>query len=90
MKKLLQAAAAAIALLSSTEAFAAIKVMTTTQDLASIVAEVGGDKVAVESIAKGYRIRTSSKPSQASSSSSIPPTCWSLLAATWRLAGCLR
>ena len=55
MKKLIQAAAAAIALLSSTEALAAIKVMTTTQDLASIVAEVGGDKVAVESIAKGYQ-----------------------------------
>ena len=42
-------------MLSSTDAFAAIKVMTTTQDLASIVAEVGGDKVAVESIAKGYQ-----------------------------------
>ena len=55
MKKLIQAAAAAIALLSSTDALAAIKVMTTTQDLASIVAEVGGDKVAVDSIAKGYQ-----------------------------------
>ena len=55
MKKLMQVAAAAIAMLSSTDAFAAIKVITTTQDLASIVAEVGGDKVAVESIAKGYQ-----------------------------------
>jgi zinc/manganese transport system substrate-binding protein len=55
MKRLIQAAAAAIALLTGTEAFAAIKVITTTQDLASIVADVGGDKVAVESIAKGYQ-----------------------------------
>ena len=56
MKQLLQAAVAAMALFGSTDAFAApIKVMTTTQDLASIVAEVGGDKVAVESIAKGYQ-----------------------------------
>ena len=31
------------------------KVVTTTEDLASLVREVGGDKVAVESIAKGYQ-----------------------------------
>ncbi len=55
MKTLIQAAAAAIAMLSSADAFAAIKIMTTTQDMASIVAEVGGDKVTVESIAKGYQ-----------------------------------
>jgi len=34
---------------------AALKVMTTTSDLASLAAEVGGDKVAVESLAKGYQ-----------------------------------
>ena len=34
---------------------AAINVVTTTEDLASIVREVGGDKVSVESIARGYQ-----------------------------------
>jgi ABC-type Zn uptake system ZnuABC Zn-binding protein ZnuA len=40
---------------SSADAAAALKVITSTQDLASIVQEVGGDKVTVESIAKGYQ-----------------------------------
>lgn len=34
---------------------AGIKVVTTTEDLASLAREVGGDKVSVESIAKGYQ-----------------------------------
>ena len=34
---------------------AAINVVTTTEDLASIVKEVGGDKVSVDSIARGYQ-----------------------------------
>lgn len=34
---------------------APIKVITTTQDLASLVAEIGGDKVSVESLARGYQ-----------------------------------
>ena len=34
---------------------AGLKVVTTTQDLESIVREVGGDKVQVESLAKGYQ-----------------------------------
>src|SRR3990170_5064523 len=34
---------------------AAINVVTTTEDLASIAREVGGDKVKVEAIAKGYQ-----------------------------------
>jgi zinc/manganese transport system substrate-binding protein len=55
MKKLIPIAALLIALLSSAEAFAAINVVTSTQDLASIVKEVGGDKVTVESLAKGYQ-----------------------------------
>lgn len=38
-----------------TPAGAAINVVTTTEDLASIVKEVGGDKVSVESIARGYQ-----------------------------------
>jgi len=34
---------------------AAIKVITTTQDLASLVTDIGGDKVSVESLARGYQ-----------------------------------
>jgi len=34
---------------------AGIKVVTTTEDLASLAREVGGDKISVESIAKGYQ-----------------------------------
>jgi zinc/manganese transport system substrate-binding protein len=44
-----------VAALNNTSAFAAINVVTSTEDLASIVKEVGGDKVAVESLAKGYQ-----------------------------------
>jgi zinc/manganese transport system substrate-binding protein len=40
---------------TGTPAAAAINVVTTTEDLASIVREVGGDKVAVEAIARGYQ-----------------------------------
>ncbi len=36
-------------------AAAALKVITTTQDLASLVTEIGGDKVAVEALARGYQ-----------------------------------
>jgi ABC-type Zn uptake system ZnuABC Zn-binding protein ZnuA len=39
----------------STQARAAIKVVTTTQDLAALTAEVGGDKVTVEALARGYQ-----------------------------------
>jgi zinc/manganese transport system substrate-binding protein len=55
MKKLILAAVTVMALFASTTASAAIKVVATTQDLAAIVAEVGGDKVTVDSIAKGYQ-----------------------------------
>ena len=55
MKKLIIPAALAVALMGSTSAFAAIKVVTTTQDLESLTREVGGDKVTVESLAKGYQ-----------------------------------
>lgn len=41
--------------LGTGRAQAAIKVVTTTEDLASIVREVGGDKVSVEPIARGYQ-----------------------------------
>jgi zinc/manganese transport system substrate-binding protein len=55
MKKLILIVALVIAMLGSANAFAAINVITSTQDLASIVKEVGGDKVTVESLAKGYQ-----------------------------------
>ena len=45
-----------VVLLSAASAQAAgLKVITTTQDLENIVREVGGDKVEVESLAKGYQ-----------------------------------
>ena len=55
MHKRIGAAAIAVMLLSSLNAFAALKVVTTTQDLESLTREVGGDKVEVESLAKGYQ-----------------------------------
>jgi zinc/manganese transport system substrate-binding protein len=48
----------AVALLFLTiggEASAAVKVIATTEDLASIVREVGGDRVTVEALARGYQ-----------------------------------
>lgn len=47
--------ACALALLGAAPADAAVNVVTSTQDLAAIVKEVGGDKVAVESLARGYQ-----------------------------------
>lgn len=47
--------AAALSLSIPAPARAAIKVITTTQDLASLVSEIGGDKVSVESLARGYQ-----------------------------------
>jgi zinc/manganese transport system substrate-binding protein len=41
--------------LAASPASAALKVIATTSDLASIASEVGGDKVTVDSIAKGYQ-----------------------------------
>ena len=55
MKKLIIPVAVAVTLLGSANAFAALKVVTTTQDLESLTREVGGDKVTVESLAKGYQ-----------------------------------
>jgi zinc/manganese transport system substrate-binding protein len=42
-------------LANASRAAAAIEVVTTTEDLASLVREVGGDKVKVEAIARGYQ-----------------------------------
>jgi zinc/manganese transport system substrate-binding protein len=57
MKKLIRLAAviAAATFIQTGEAHAAVKVVTTTEDLASIVKAVGGDKVTVEAIARGYQ-----------------------------------
>ena len=46
---------AALAVSATIRARAGINVVTTTEDLASIVREVGGDKVTVEALAKGYQ-----------------------------------
>ena len=57
MKKIVVASAAAAALFAygAAEARAAVKVITSTEDLAAIVREVGGDNVTVEALAKGYQ-----------------------------------
>jgi zinc/manganese transport system substrate-binding protein len=57
MKRLFFIAATLVTVLShaSATAFAAVKVITSTQDLASLVTEIGGDKVTVEALARGYQ-----------------------------------
>ena len=45
----------AVLLAAARPAAAQLKVVTTTEDLASLVREVGGDKVTVESFARGYQ-----------------------------------
>ena len=54
MKKSILLVALTLAAVSA-NASAATKVVTTTQDLESLTREVGGDKVTVESLAKGYQ-----------------------------------
>ena len=49
------AGAALLAGASLAHAAGKLNVVTTTQDLASIAAEIGGDRIAVESLAKGYQ-----------------------------------
>src|SRR5256714_4773032 len=46
---------AALSLIATTAGAAPLKVVTTIQDLASLTNEVGGDKVAVTAIARGYQ-----------------------------------
>jgi zinc/manganese transport system substrate-binding protein len=55
MRKLTITAALMAALAYAETASAAVKVITTTEDLASIVREVGGDRVTVEALARGYQ-----------------------------------
>ena len=54
-KAFLFAAVVAAALAMPVRAAAEIKVITSTQDLAALVTEIGGDKVSVESLARGYQ-----------------------------------
>ena len=49
------AAAAAAILFNATPAHAALRVVAATQDLASIAQEVGGDKIKLDALAKGYQ-----------------------------------
>jgi zinc/manganese transport system substrate-binding protein len=51
----LVAALSVLAAVSAPAAAATPKVVTTTEDLAALVREVGGDKVSVDAIAKGYQ-----------------------------------
>ena len=57
MKKLIwfMAFVAVMAVSTTIDARAGINIVTSTEDLASIVREVGGDKVTVEALAKGYQ-----------------------------------
>jgi zinc/manganese transport system substrate-binding protein len=55
MRAMLTLAAAAALLAGARTAGAALKVVTTTEDLASIAREVGGDKIKVESLSRGYQ-----------------------------------
>jgi ABC-type Zn uptake system ZnuABC Zn-binding protein ZnuA len=51
----LRAAVVAAAIATPASAAGEIKIITSTQDLASLVTEIGGDKVSVESLARGYQ-----------------------------------
>jgi zinc/manganese transport system substrate-binding protein len=51
----LAALAVLAVLVHGTAASAAVKVITTTEDLASIAREIGGDRIAVEALARGYQ-----------------------------------
>src|ERR1700681_2005167 len=53
--KLLTAAALLIAMGGSSQAAGKLNVITSTEDLASIANEVGGDRITAEAIAKGYQ-----------------------------------
>ena len=55
MKMFIQAAAVIVGALAVADASAAVKVVTTTEDLASLTREVGGDKVEVTALAEGYQ-----------------------------------
>ena len=49
------AAVMAVATVSAATAWADVNIVTTTEDLAALAREVGGDRVQVEAIARGYQ-----------------------------------
>jgi ABC-type Zn uptake system ZnuABC Zn-binding protein ZnuA len=55
MKKLALTTLVLASFAYSLQARATIKIMTSTEDLASLVQEIGGDKVTVEALARGYQ-----------------------------------
>ena len=56
MKKLpVIALTVAMSLGAAFDAAAQVKVVTTTEDLAALVKEIGGNKVSVEALARGYQ-----------------------------------
>jgi zinc/manganese transport system substrate-binding protein len=55
LRNIIALAIALTAFVSARPAFAALKVVTTTSDLGALAKEVGGDKVQVDSFAKGYQ-----------------------------------
>jgi len=55
MKKNIAGLMLLVALSFAQVASAAVKVITTTEDLAAIVKEIGGDRVSVEALARGYQ-----------------------------------
>src|SRR5687767_3412888 len=55
MKSIIAAASAALLLLAASPARAALNVVATTTDMAAIAQEVGGDKIKVTALAKGYQ-----------------------------------
>ena len=67
-----------------------LNVVATTEDLASIAREIGGDRIAVESIARGYQDPhfVEAKPSFILKLQR--PICSSSSVASWRSAGCRR
>ena len=54
-KNMIAIATALASFASARPATAALKVVTTTEDLGSLAREVGGDKVQVDALAKGYQ-----------------------------------
>ena len=67
-----------------------IRIMTATTDLASLAQEIGGDKVDVESIARGYQDPHFVDPKPSFLLNCPKPSCSSSSASNSRSAGCRR
>jgi zinc/manganese transport system substrate-binding protein len=62
----------------------------TTEDLASLAREIGGDKVAVTGLAKGYQDPHHVDPKPSFIIAAMAPTCSSPWVASSKSAGCRR